>query len=149
MLMESVRGGDEGGDNVTGANAPLTAAQKKEKKRQQKKEKKYKSPTLRDRKDRVGVSHRNRDRTTRHLEHLSKLQSYKMVSHHFFCVFTGGDKSMNHFDPHCFYPRIFLSEPLMGSRLVGVPSVNPKPWRFTNNSLGLPHAPSLSVCLFL
>ena len=28
-------------------------------------------------------------------------------------------------------------------------SVNPQPWRFTNNSLGLPHAPSLSVCLFL
>ena len=28
-------------------------------------------------------------------------------------------------------------------------SVNPQPWRFTNNNLGLPHAPSLSVCLFL
>ena len=28
-------------------------------------------------------------------------------------------------------------------------SVNPQPWRFTNNSLGLPHAPSFSVCLFL
>ena len=31
-------------------------------------------------------------------------------------------------------------------------SVNSQPWRFacfTNNSLGLPHAPSLSVCLFL
>ena len=28
-------------------------------------------------------------------------------------------------------------------------SVNPLPWRFTNKSLGLPHAPSLSVCLFL
>ena len=29
------------------------------------------------------------------------------------------------------------------------PSVNPQPWQFTNNSLGLPHAHSLSVCLFL
>jgi len=28
-------------------------------------------------------------------------------------------------------------------------SVNPQPWRSTNNSLGLPHAQSLSVCLFL
>jgi len=27
-------------------------------------------------------------------------------------------------------------------------SVNPQPWRFTNNSLGLPHAPALSVYLF-
>jgi len=27
--------------------------------------------------------------------------------------------------------------------------VNPQPWYFTNNSLCLPHAPSLSVCLFL
>jgi len=36
-----------------------------------------------------------------------------------------------------------------GSRLVGVPSVNPQPWRFTNNSLGFPHEHSLSVCLFL
>jgi len=30
-----------------------------------------------------------------------------------------------------------------------LPSVNPQPWHFTNNSLGFPHAPSLSVCLFL
>jgi len=29
-----------------------------------------------------------------------------------------------------------------------LPSVNPQPWRSTNNSLGLPHAHSLSVCLF-
>jgi len=36
-----------------------------------------------------------------------------------------------------------------GSRLVGVPSVNPQPWPFTNHSVSLPHAPSLSVCLFL
>jgi len=28
-------------------------------------------------------------------------------------------------------------------------SVNSQSWRFTNNILGLPHAPSLSVCLFL
>jgi len=28
-------------------------------------------------------------------------------------------------------------------------SVNPQPWRFTHNSLGLPPALSLSVCLFL
>jgi len=28
-------------------------------------------------------------------------------------------------------------------------SVSPQLWRFTNNSLGLPHAHSLSVCLFL
>jgi len=34
-----------------------------------------------------------------------------------------------------------------GSRLLGVPSVNPQPWRFTNNSLGLPHAHSFFVCL--
>jgi hypothetical protein len=26
-------------------------------------------------------------------------------------------------------------------------SVNPQPWRFTNNSFGLPHAQSFSVCL--
>ena len=26
-------------------------------------------------------------------------------------------------------------------------SVNPQPWRFTNNSLGVPHAQSFSVCL--
>jgi len=43
-------------------------------------------------------------------------------------------------------PEIFLSEPPTGSRLLGVTSVNP---RFTNNSLGLDHAHSLSVCLFL
>jgi len=30
-----------------------------------------------------------------------------------------------------------------------LPSVNPQPLHFINNSLGLPHAPSLSVCLFL
>ena len=30
-----------------------------------------------------------------------------------------------------------------------LPSVNPQPWRFTSNSLGLPHVHSLSVCLFL
>ena len=30
-----------------------------------------------------------------------------------------------------------------------LPSVNLQPWRFTNNSLGLPPAHSLSVCLFL
>jgi len=30
-------------------------------------------------------------------------------------------------------PEIYLSEPATGSRLVGVPSVNPQPWRFTNN----------------
>jgi len=35
-----------------------------------------------------------------------------------------------------------------GLRQVGVWSVNPQPWRFTNNSLGLPDAPFLSVCLF-
>jgi len=74
MLIERVwGGGDEGRDNVTGLNAPLTAAQKKEKKRQQKKEKKYESPSLRDRTDRVGVSHHNRDRTARNLGNLSKL----------------------------------------------------------------------------
>jgi len=28
-------------------------------------------------------------------------------------------------------------------------SVNPQPWRCTNDSLGVPHAHSLSVCLFL
>jgi len=72
-----------------------------------------------------------------------------MVSHHFFCVLTGGDTFINHFNPRCFCTLIFLSELLTGSRLVGLPSVNPQPWRFTNDSLGLPHAPSLSVCLFL
>ena len=30
-----------------------------------------------------------------------------------------------------------------------IQSVNPQPCHFTNNSLSLPHAPSLSVCLFL
>jgi len=30
-----------------------------------------------------------------------------------------------------------------------LPSVNPQPWHFTNNSLGLPHAHTFSVCLFL
>ena len=29
------------------------------------------------------------------------------------------------------------------------PSVNPQPWRFTNNSLSLPHKHSFSVCPFL
>ena len=72
---ESPGGGDTGRDNVTGSNAPLTAAQKKEKKRQQKKEKKHKSPSLRNRKDRVGVSHHNRDRTARNLWNLSKLKT--------------------------------------------------------------------------
>jgi len=58
---------------VNGTSVTLTAAQKKEKKRLQNKEKIYKSPSSTDRKDRVGVSHHNRDRTTRHLENLSKL----------------------------------------------------------------------------
>jgi len=35
------------------------------------------------------------------------------------------------------------------SRLVGMPSVNSQPWRFTNNSLSLSPIHSLSVCLFL
>ena len=35
------------------------------------------------------------------------------------------------------------------NRCAALQSVNPQPWRFTNNSLGLPHAHSLSVCLFL
>jgi len=40
--------------------------------------------------------------------------------------------------------------PLKATRTaVEVPSVNNQPWCFTNNSLGLPHAYSLSVCLFL
>ena len=34
-------------------------------------------------------------------------------------------------------------------RCVALWSVNPQPWRFTNNSLGVPHAHSFSVCLFL
>jgi len=34
-----------------------------------------------------------------------------------------------------------------GSRLVGVPIVNPQPWRFTNNSTGLPRAHSVSMSL--
>jgi len=32
---------------------------------------------------------------------------------------------------------------------VALRSVNSQPWRFTNNSLGLPYAHSLSVCLYL
>jgi len=35
------------------------------------------------------------------------------------------------------------------NRCVALRSVNFQPWCFTNNSLGLPHAHSLSVCLFL
>jgi len=35
------------------------------------------------------------------------------------------------------------------NRCVAFRSVNPQPWRFTKNSLGLPHAHSLSICLFL
>ena len=34
------------------------------------------------------------------------------------------------------------------NRCVALRSVNSQPWHFTNNSLGLPHAHSLSVCLF-
>jgi len=56
---------------VTVINAPLTATQKKEEKLRQKKN--YKSPSNSGEKTRVGISHRNRDRTTRHLETLSKL----------------------------------------------------------------------------
>ena len=72
---ESPGGGNEGRDNVTGLNVPLTAAasQKKEKTRQQEKETIYNSPSLRDRTDRVDVSHHNRDRTARDLGSLSKL----------------------------------------------------------------------------
>ena len=44
--------------------------------------------------------------------------------------------------------EIFLSKSPKG-HILGVPSVNPQPWRFTNNSLGLPPAHFLSVCLFL
>ena len=53
------------------------------------------------------------------------------------------------FDPRCVCPLIFLSEPPTGSRLLRVPSVNAQPWRFTNNSLGLPHAHFFSIYLFL
>jgi len=66
-------GGDEGGENVTGANAPLTAAQKKEKKQQQQKGQNYKCPSQSDRTGQVSVGNCNRDRTTRHLRNLSKL----------------------------------------------------------------------------
>jgi len=47
-------------------------------------------------------------------------------------------------------PQTFLSEYIgTASAELLIRSVNSQPWRFTNNSLGLPHAPSLSVCLFL
>jgi len=59
--------GPRGGENVTGVNAPLTAAQKKEKKQRQ--NKKQKSPSNSVDKN----SHRNRDRTARHFANLSKL----------------------------------------------------------------------------
>jgi len=35
------------------------------------------------------------------------------------------------------------------NRYAALQSINPQPWRFTNDSLGLPHAHSMSVCLFL
>jgi len=47
------------------------------------------------------------------------------------------------------FPKYSSQSHQQGSRIVGVPSVNPQPGCFTNNSLGLPHAHSLSVCLFL
>ena len=130
---------------------PLLPLKHKEKKKIQKKEKKYKSPSLRDLTDRVGVSHCNRDRTIQHLGNLSKLQHYKKVPHHFFLCFHWWWHSHkpSWFNPRCFFQLIFLSELLTGSHLVEVLSVNPKPWRFTNNNLGLPHAHSLSVCLYL
>jgi len=34
-------------------------------------------------------------------------------------------------------------------RCAALQSVNPQPWRFTNDSLGLPHAHSFFVCRFL
>jgi len=46
----------------------------------------------------------------------------------------------------------YFSQSIIHTRLTAawaLSSMNPQPWRFTNNSLGLPHAPSLSVCLFL
>jgi len=47
-------------------------------------------------------------------------------------------------------PQIFLSESCgFVSCSVCLQSVNPQSWHFTNNSLGLPLAYSLSVCLFL
>jgi len=65
-------GGDEGGENVTGANALLTAAQKKEKKQQQQKDQNHKYPSQSDRTGQVGVGNCNCDRTTWHLRNLSK-----------------------------------------------------------------------------
>jgi len=46
------------------------------------------------------------------------------------------------------FPKYSSQSNQHGSRLVWVPSLNPEPWLFTNNSLGLPRAQSLSVCLF-
>jgi len=47
------------------------------------------------------------------------------------CVYSSSSQNQNH---------------QQGSCLVGVPSVNPQSWRFTNNSLGVPYTHYLSFC---
>ena len=60
-----------------------------------------------------------------------------------------GKKKKNKLTKILYHQRSSSQSHHQGSRLVGVLSVNSQPWRFTNNILGLPHAHSLSVCLFL
>jgi len=76
-------------------------------------------------------------------------EDYKKFPHPIVCVLISGDKFRNHFI-HVVSLCLYSSQShRQGSCIVGVPSVNLWPWRFTNNSLGLPHAHSLSVCLHL
>ena len=59
---------------------------------------------------------------------------------------------ITHFIPVRFLVRDISSQSKINTSLTAawaLSSVNPQPWRFTNNSLGLPHAHSLSICLLL
>ena len=61
-------------------------------------------------------------------------------------------RTITHFLPVTFLVRNISSQSSIHTGLTAVwalLSVNPQPWRFTNNGLGLPYAYSLSVCLFL
>jgi len=65
---------------------------------------------------------------------------------------TPPPKIITHFIPVRLLVRSISSQSIIHTGLTAAwaqSSVNPQPWRFTNNSLSLPHAPSLSVCLFL
>jgi len=98
-------------------------------------------------------------RHARHNKYLSSLQSHDLC----LCLSPMGSvtRQMNH--NNTFYPLflVFSHIPLREAstrpnRCVALVKCecelawgwHPQPWRFTNNSLGLSHAPSLSVCLF-